>query len=127
MNSIVLSGVICSAFILLGDLGVIVDVTNVTVLVAMVLINLSALIIIHRRYSGLKDRKYFRMPLGPVIPLAGIVSCLILIAFIPPLTLALGIITILSGLILFLLEDTPSGKKAILEIRARLGYNRNKD
>jgi APA family basic amino acid/polyamine antiporter len=121
INSIMLGSFITLFFILPGDLSFILDVTNVTVLFTMVLVNVCAVMLCVHRDLLPKDRTYFRIPLKGVVPALGALSCLVMIVFLPVSTILLGAGTILAGSLLYLLEDTKEGREAIEEIREVLG------
>jgi hypothetical protein len=44
-----------------------------------------------------------------------------MIILLPPAIILLGSIVLMSGSVLYILEDTPGGKKAIREIKEALG------
>lgn len=116
-NSILLGSFITLFFILPGNLSFILDVTNVTILFTMVLVNICAILLCRRKDLVPKGRTYFKIPFKGLLPALGAISCMIMIAFLPVTTIALGAAAILAGSALYLLEDTAEGKKAILEIR----------
>jgi amino acid transporter len=120
-NSIVLGAAITSAFILLGNLDLIVHVTNAVILVTMVLVNLSALVLVRKEEGIANGRKYFKPPLGPLFPALGIVTCVALVLLLPPLTTLLGLAVLLIGTWLYFLEDTAPGRAAVHEIQRVLG------
>jgi amino acid transporter len=102
----------------------VVNLTNVTTLAAMALVNASAVILVRKEERVPPEKKYFRMPLGIAIPLLGAGSCLAMLATLTPLTIGLGLGLLLLGSVFYLLEDTPSGERTIREIRVLLGRPR---
>jgi APA family basic amino acid/polyamine antiporter len=121
VNSIILGAGISAVFIIWGSLDFIIDVTNVSILATMMLVNISAFIMIRRKEKVPAERSYFRIPFGVLFPVLGAASCLLMIILLPPTIILLGSIVLLSGSVLYILEDTPGGKKAIEEIKEALG------
>jgi len=120
-NAILLSTGITLALIAFGTLGVIVDLTNAVTLVAMGLVNVSAAVFTLRCEKIPEDRHYFRLPFGPLIPAAGAISCGLMLLTLPAATLLAGLAALAAGTVLYVLEDTPEGERAIAEIRTLLG------
>ncbi|NYT12778.1 MAG: amino acid permease [Methanomassiliicoccales archaeon] len=121
VNSILLGSVISAVFIIWGSLDFIIDTTNVSILATMMLVNISAIIMIRRKEKLPDGKSYFRIPLGALFPALGAISCLLMILLLPPTIILLGSIVLLSGSILYILEDTPRGRSAIEEIKEVLG------
>lgn len=121
INSILLGSLITFFFILPGDLSFILDVTNVTILFTMVLVNVSAMMLCAHRDLIPQDRSYFKVPFKWLLPALGAISCVVMIVFLPMTTILLGAGAILAGSVLYLIEDTEEGKMAIEEIRKALG------
>lgn len=121
VNSIILGAGISAVFIIWGSLDFIIDVTNVSILATMMLVNISAFIMIRRKEKVPDEKSYFRIPFGALFPVLGTVSCLLMIILLPPTIILLGSIVLMSGSVLYILEDTPGGKKAIREIKEALG------
>ncbi len=124
-NAIILGSLITAVFVIYGDLNFIVDITNVAVLSAMFLVNLSAIQMMRHHKDILAAKKYFRIPLGPVFPMMGAASSIGMIFLLPPLTILIGLATLALGLVFFFIEDTPRGKAAIEEIRAEMRLTRH--
>ena len=116
VNSIILGAGISAVFIIWGSLDFIIDVTNVSILATMMLVNISAFIMIRRKEKVPDEKSYFRIPFGVLFPVLGTASCLLMIILLPPTIILLGSIVLMSGSVLYILEDTPGGKKAIKEI-----------
>jgi len=114
-NSILLGSAITVVLIVHGGLDFIVDLTNVTVLISMLLVNASALILM--RGSKPIEKRYFRIPLGGLFPTLGVLSCVLMLLTLPATTLAMGVGALLLGTVLYVLEDTPVGREAVEEIR----------
>lgn len=119
-NSIFLGSVITLAFVLYGSLDFMIDVANVCVLVTMILVNIAALILSRNYRKVPPDRKFFKFPFARTIALFGAISCFVMILILPPYIILVGSLLLLSGSLLYFLEDTPSGKRAIAEIRREL-------
>jgi amino acid transporter len=120
-NAILLSTVITLALIAFGTLGVIVDLTNAVTLVAMGMVNVSAAVFALRCETIPENRRYFRLPFGPLIPVAGAISCALMLLTLPATTLLAGLAALAAGTALYVLEDSPEGERAVAEIRALLG------
>lgn len=116
-NAVLLSAGVAAGLILLGNLGVIVDLTNTVALVSMGLVNISAVVLTLGHRPVPDDRTYFRIPFGPLIPLVGAGSCILMLATLPLPVLAAGGAALLAGTIFFVVEDTPEGERATAEIR----------
>lgn len=121
VNSILLGSAISAVFIIWGSLDFIIDTTNVSILATMMLVNISAIIMIRRKEKVPDGKSYFRIPLGVLFPALGAGSCLLMILLLPPTIILLGSIVLLSGSVLYILEDTPMGRRAIGEIKEVLG------
>ncbi len=119
-NSIFLGAAIGLILILLGDLNLVVNLTNVTTLVTMALVNLSAIYLVRREERVPPEKTYFRLPLGLLIPVLGGITTIVMIFTIDPRVIALGFAVLLVGLIFYVLEDTPKGERAVAEIQAVL-------
>ena len=122
-NSIIFGAILATALILYGNLNFVVDLTNVTTLVTMALVNVSAFLLVRREHLVPPEKKYFKIPLGVVIPTAGAISCALFLITLSPMTILVGFIVLFAGSALYLMEDTPRGEKIREEIRARLGRN----
>jgi APA family basic amino acid/polyamine antiporter len=119
-NSILLGTAIGLALILYGDLNLVVNLTNVTTLVTMALVNISAFFLVRREQQVPPEKSYFRIPLGVLIPVLGGVTTIAMIFTITPLVVVLGFAVLLAGSIFYVLEDTSEGEKAVEEIEAVL-------
>ncbi|WP_214020109.1 APC family permease [Methanoculleus sp.] len=120
INSILLGAGLGLLLILIGNLSFIVELTNVTILSTMTLVNLSAIILVRRRALLPPDRSYFSVPFGILFPLLGATSCVAMLLTLAPPIILLGIGVLLTGSILFVLEDTPEGERVVQEIRLLL-------
>jgi APA family basic amino acid/polyamine antiporter len=125
-NSIILGAVLATALILYGNLTFVVDLTNVTTLVTMALVNVSAFLLVRREHLVPPEKTYFRIPLGVIIPTAGAVSCVLFMVTLAPLTILVGFIVLFAGSALYLMEDTPRGDEIRKEIRTLLGRPQEK-
>jgi APA family basic amino acid/polyamine antiporter len=122
INSILLVSGITILLIFCGELDFIVNLTNVTTLITMFLVNGSAFILIRKREHLPLEKSYFKIPLGVLFPTVGAVSCILILITISPTIILLGVCTIFLGSILYLLEDTPRGEKTVDEIRKMLRH-----
>jgi APA family basic amino acid/polyamine antiporter len=119
-NSILFGALLTLLLIVIGNLDFVVNLTNVTTLAAMALVNASAAILVRREERVPPEKEYFRMPFGILIPVLGAASCVGMLASLSPLTLGLGLGLLLSGSVFYVLEDTPSGERTVGEIRSLL-------
>jgi APA family basic amino acid/polyamine antiporter len=120
-TSILFGMILAGILIIYGNLGFVVSLTNVTTLVTMALVNASAFLLVRREHLVPPGKTYFRLPLGVVIPVAGFVSCIAMLATLTPTIILIGFAVILSGLIIYYLEDTAEGESIRREIRKKLG------
>jgi APA family basic amino acid/polyamine antiporter len=120
INSIFLGSAISIMLVAYGNLGFIVELTNVTVLVTMLLVNASAFMLIKNKGRVPSPKTYFTIPLGALFPSRGAASCILLLVTIPPTSIAMGIAALLSGSILYALEDTTLGERTVQDIRKLL-------
>jgi APA family basic amino acid/polyamine antiporter len=125
-NSILLGTGIGLALILYGDLTLIVNLTNVTTLVTMALVNISAFFLVRREKRVPPEKSYFRIPLGVVIPVLGGITTIAMIFTITPLIVVLGFAVMFAGLIFYVLEDTAEGEEAVEDIEAVLRRHQNR-
>jgi APA family basic amino acid/polyamine antiporter len=125
INSILLGAAIVLILIVYGQLDFIVDLTNATVLFTMILVNVSAFILLREKKRLSAERTYFRPPLGVLFPVLGIASSAVLLATLPPVSLAFGAGALLLGTVFYAIEDTLEGKATVREIRVLLGRKRS--
>ncbi len=123
-NSILFGSFIAVLLILVGNLPLVVNLTNVTTLVTMALVNASAFILVQNQERIPHTKSFFRIPLGPVIPIIGTVSCVVMITTVDLLTIGASFAVLFAGIFLYYLEDTPEGERAITEIRRVIGHKR---
>jgi APA family basic amino acid/polyamine antiporter len=121
VNSILFGIVLAGALIIYGNLNFVVILTNVTTLVTMTMVNASAFLLVRREHLVPPEKTYFRIPFGVVIPVAGGVSCVAMLATLNPTTILIGFAVIFAGLIIYYLEDTGEGEAIRREIRKKLG------
>ncbi len=119
-NSILLGAGLALLLILIGNLSFIVELTNVTILSTMALVNVSALILVRREALLPPEKSYFAIPLGIFFPLLGVASCVAMLFTLAPPIILLGIGILLMGSVLYLIEDTPEGERVVREIRLLL-------
>jgi APA family basic amino acid/polyamine antiporter/amino acid efflux transporter len=67
-----------------------------------------------------QEKSFFKIPLGEIFPALGSISCVIMLGTIKPITLILGFIILLAGTSFYFIEDTPAGKKSIMDIKRML-------
>lgn len=125
VNSIVFGIILAGSLVIYGDLTFIVNLTNVTTLVTMALVNTSALFLVRREHLVPPEKTYFRLPLGIFVPVLGGVSCVVMLVTLDPRVIMLGCAVLLAGIVLYFIEDTPEGEKIRGEIEKRLGRKRD--
>lgn len=121
INSILLGAVITALLIIFANLDFIVNLTNAAMLSTMVLVNLSAYILIKQEKKMPPEKNYFKMPMGTLFPIMGVVTCIVMIVNLPVTSVILGIAALLFGSVIYVLEDTPEGEAVVDEIRDLLG------
>ncbi|TFH41871.1 MAG: amino acid permease, partial [ANME-2 cluster archaeon] len=109
INSILLGAVITAILIIFANLDFIVNLTNAAMLSTMVLVNLSAYMLIKQEKKIPPEKNYFKMPMGTLFPILGIVTCIVMIVNLPVTSVILGIAALLIGSVIYVLEDTPEG------------------
>ncbi|EQD50183.1 amino acid permease family protein, partial [mine drainage metagenome] len=117
VNAIVISSFIGIAFIFLTSFSNVVEASNASVLIAYAIVNVSALYLSSRLYkSDIKPKHLREHKLFPLIPLSGIASIAIIIAYLggPALEIAAAIAAI--GAIYYSLRFTLSSKLHIIEM-----------
>jgi APA family basic amino acid/polyamine antiporter len=120
-DSIIFGTILAGILIIYGNLDFVVILTNVATLVTMALVNASAFLLVRREHLVPPEKTYFRIPLGVVIPIAGGVSCIAMLATLNPTTILIGFAVIFAGLIIYYIEDTAEGEVIRREIRKKLG------
>jgi len=119
-NSILLGSAVSLAFILIGNLDMILGLVNMAMLIAMFFVNVSAIVLTRDESKVESHRNYFRIPLGPIAPIIGAVSCIAITITLSPVSIALGIIAMFAGSIFYFIEDTPSGEQEVEKISRAL-------
>nr|HOP09204.1 APC family permease [Candidatus Methanofastidiosa archaeon] len=118
--SIILLAIVSVLLILYGNLETIIELTNMAMLLTMLLVNISA-VLLHGRANVIeKNKSYFKIPGGALLPVVGAASCVIMLATLSYVTFILGALLILSGAAVYLLEDTAEGKRITLDIRRQI-------
>jgi APA family basic amino acid/polyamine antiporter len=124
-NSILFGTLLAGVLIIYGDLTFVVNLTNVTTLVTMALVNTSAFLLVRKEHLVPPEKSYFRMPLGEIIPALGGISCIAMLATLDLRIVVLGCIVLVTGMFLYYIEDTPEGEVIRSEIREKLRRRRN--
>jgi APA family basic amino acid/polyamine antiporter len=124
VNSIFLGTLLAGVLIIYGDLTFVVNLTNVTTLVTMALVNASAFLLVRREHLIPPEKTYFRIPLGILIPALGCISCIAMLVTLDPVTIVIGCAIVVAGLGLYYIEDTSEGESIRSEIRKKLGRTR---
>jgi len=97
--AVLLTMVISLAFLMIGDISVIANLTTASIFVAYIFVNAS---LIALRYRAPGEKRLFRVPLNigrfPVLPMLGIVTCIILLFYNDMLTLGVEAAFILIGI-----------------------------
>lgn len=119
-NAILLGSFVAITFILYGSLDAILGLVNIAMLIAMFFVNLSAINLTRKSHLVEEGKGYFRIPLGPLFPILGALSCVIISLTIDPLSIILGVIALVLGTVLYLVEDTEEGKEEAEKISTLL-------
>ena len=125
VNSIFLGTLLAGVLIIYGNLNFVVNLTNVTTLVTMALVNASAFLLVRREHLVPPEKTYFRIPFGILIPALGGISCIAMLATLSPRIIVLGCALLLAGIVLYYIEDTPEGETIRREVNEKLGRRRN--
>jgi APA family basic amino acid/polyamine antiporter len=125
VNSIFLGTLLAGVLIIYGNLNFVVNLTNVTTLVTMALVNASAFLLVRREHLVPPEKTYFRIPFGILIPTLGGISCIAMLATLSPRIIVLGLAVLLAGIVLYYIEDTPEGETIRREVNEKLGRRRN--
>ena len=118
-NAILLGSAVALTFILFGSFEAILNMVNVAMLIAMVFVNVGAIVLI--RNDNLPDsKKHFRIPFGILFPLIGAATCIIISLSISLISIIIGIFLLFIGSIFYFVEDTPEGRKERIKIAREL-------
>ena len=115
-NAILLGSFVSIVFILYGSLDAILGLVNIAMIIAMFFVNLSAIKLTRKKDIVESEKGYFRIPLGPVFPVLGALSCIVISFTISPLSLLMGVIALFIGTIFYLAEDTEEGQNEVEKI-----------
>jgi APA family basic amino acid/polyamine antiporter len=131
-NAIILGSGVAMLFIFYGSLDTILGLVNMAMLIAMFFVNVSAFVLV--RNENLLDisKRHFRIPFGPLFPILGAVSCIIISLTIAPENILIGFIALFIGTVLYVIEDTPEGEREVEKINKLLnrqtsGMNKSDD
>jgi len=98
--SVLAAAVLYIVLILTRQARTVIDLANVTAIIALIIVNLAAAkALASKSHSGL------RLPLGWLLPMLGTVGALVQFAFIPLITLVLGAALAISGIIIYALRN----------------------
>jgi APA family basic amino acid/polyamine antiporter len=103
VNAVLVSGLVMIGIILVsgGDLGTLAQIFNFGTLLTYFFINLS---VIELRHKMPEVNRPFKVPLYPFIPFLGLLSCMLLVAYLQRIALIFGIIWISFGVLLYELK-----------------------
>jgi APA family basic amino acid/polyamine antiporter len=97
--STIMTGVLVGVVSAFASIDEMVDLTNVGTLFAFILVCLGIVVL---RFREPERRRPFRVPFGPVlVPSLGVISCLLLVAYLPPSSWARFFGWLLAGLIVY--------------------------
>ena len=121
--SVILVSVAMSAIVLIsgGDLGTLAQIFNFGTLITFFFINLS---LIKLRWDEPGIKRGFVVPLYPLTPVLGVISCALLIAYLSRYALVFGIIWIAFGLLIF--ELNIRRFREIEELKTKLEFHSEK-
>jgi APA family basic amino acid/polyamine antiporter len=117
INAIILGSGVAMMFIFYGSLDAIIGLVNIAMLIAMFFVNVSAYVLTKNEKTLDIKRGYFRIPLGPLFPILGAVSCIIISLTISSANIIIGFAALFVGSILYIIEDTPEGEREIEKIK----------
>jgi amino acid transporter len=115
-NAIIVGSIVAMMFILYGSLDAILGLVNIAMLIAMFFVNASAFVLTRKEKYLETKTAYFKIPFGPLFPILGALSCIVISLSITPLSIIVGFIALLLGTILYAIEDTPEGQKEVEKI-----------
>ena len=117
--SVILVSGVMSAIVLLsgGDLGTLAQIFNFGTLMTFFFINLS---LVKLRWDDPGAVRGFTVPLYPLTPLLGVVSCALLIAYLSRFALVFGVIWIAIGLLIFEMNIRRYGEIEPVETKPEL-------
>ena len=94
-----------------GDIAFIANVTNFTLFITFIVINAAVIVL---RYHSPHTPRPFRIPCSigrlPLVPVAGIVFCIFLLAVQDPAVLALGVVLTGVGVVLMVISGHYASK-----------------
>jgi APA family basic amino acid/polyamine antiporter len=110
--AIFICGILSCMLVFAGDIAFIANVTNFTLFITFMVINAAVIVL---RYHSPDTPRAFRIPVSfgrlPLVPVAGIVSCLFLLAVQDPAVLILGaVLTGLGVVLMFISGQYASGR-----------------
>ncbi len=117
--SVVLVSVAMSAIVLLsgGNLGTLAQIFNFGTLMTFFFINMS---LIKLRWDDPGADRGFKVPLYPLTPLLGVISCALLIAYLSRYALVFGVVWIAIGLLIFELNIRRYRESEMLQTKTEL-------
>ncbi len=111
--AIIICGVLSVMLIFAGDITFIANVTNFTLFVTFIVINAAVIVL---RYHSPDTPRAFRIPYSvgrlPLVPVAGIVFCLFLLAVQDLAVLTLGVVLTGLGVVLMVITGHYSSRSA---------------
>ena len=97
--STILTGVLVGVVSAFASIDEMVDLTNIGTLFAFMLVCIGIIVM---RFRDPGRRRPFRVPFGPVlVPALGLVSCLFLVAYLPPTSWLRFVGWLLAGLVIY--------------------------
>ncbi len=117
--SVILVFLAISAIVLAsgGDLGTLAQIFNFGTLVTFFFINLS---LVKLRWDDPGAKRGFTVPLYPLTPVLGVISCALLIAYLSRYALVFGVLWIAIGLLIFELNIRHFKEIEVLEKKLEL-------
>ena len=106
--ALVASLLVVSAFALTGNVHLVASLSDFGYLIGLAIVNAS---VIQLRRKGLGVPGTFKARFYPVIPILGVVSCLMLVPTLSPNTLELGALLCLAGLVIYLVYARGSHRR----------------
>ena len=103
--AVILISLITVPLIVIGDLGIVAQMTNSLILLVFIIVNASAILLRYNEKTKKIHKKYFKMPLNikwfPITAGLGLLSCIILLTGVDLMLVGLALSTIIPGLIIY--------------------------
>jgi basic amino acid/polyamine antiporter, APA family len=111
-NAVIITGILSVLFIFFGkNIELVANVANFIIFVTFFLVNLAVIIL---RYKIKNLKRSFRIPFNignfPVIPLFGMITCILMLINLPLDVIGIGFLMVIIGFILYYMTSEPKTK-----------------